>query len=71
MEQCTLGMQDHVVGSDHESDPPESEEESIEEEEFLGDDTSMPLRARMSLPRRSMHVSGREPLVNFSDVEPL
>ena len=71
VEQNALCMQDHFVESDHESDPPECEEASMEEEEFLNEDSNLTLGEWINLPRRSRRIAGHELSDNFEDVEPL
>ena len=71
MEKDALGTQDYIVKNEHESNPPESEEASIEEEDFSNDDSNFPLGEWMNLPRRSRDISGLEPSINFEDEKPL
>ena len=71
VEQDALSAQDYVVKNEHESNPPKSEETSVEEEGFSNDDSNLPLGVWMNLPRRPRYIAGLEPSVNFEDVEPL
>ena len=70
-EHDALGMNEPNIECDPEASPIDTDEVSVEEEDFTGDDTSMPLGKWTNLSRRSRRIAGREPSANFVDVEPL